>query len=237
MEKKAPNNRIRYIAIAIAITLTVAVLLLALRMYREGMFLLSRIDIQGETRIDAKEIVSLSGLTSADSVLFISKKHVTARIEANPLLIVTRVKKKYPDAILIYVKERAPVALARDGGGFIELSGDAMLTTRQVARYDYPVISGLSLTVSNGYALDPDLRAIARILSNMIETTNGFYDMISELRYGAYDVHLYLKHTHIEALLDRAFTEEKLTGIYGILLHQGENVKKIDYRFTNPVIQ
>jgi len=108
-------------------------------------FLVSFIEIQGAKRLDKKDIIDISGIKTGDNIFGIDLKAVSERLTSRPWIKSADVERKLPDAILINIQEREPVALAKVGEKLflVDKDGTCFKCLTEKEQFSAPVISGI----------------------------------------------------------------------------------------------
>jgi cell division protein FtsQ len=74
------------------------------------------VDITGVKELTKEEVLSASGLSPSNSLLFANLAEVRARLKALPLVAEATVRKLYPDRVIVSIVEREPFALWQQDG-------------------------------------------------------------------------------------------------------------------------
>ncbi len=74
------------------------------------------VDISGVKELTREEVLAASGLSPANSLLFVDLAEVRARLKALPLVAEATVRKLYPDRVIVRIVEREPFALWQQDG-------------------------------------------------------------------------------------------------------------------------
>ncbi|MBX9740684.1 MAG: FtsQ-type POTRA domain-containing protein [Beijerinckiaceae bacterium] len=105
----------------------------------------------GARELNEEELLTASGITTRDSLLFLDVAAVRARLKEMPLVRDVSVRKLYPGRLAIDVQERAPFALWQMNGQIQIISADGMaidqLTDDRFARLPFVVGEDANLRV------------------------------------------------------------------------------------------
>lgn len=99
---------------------------------------ISNVDVEGRHYIDAETLKSTIGVKPGDPLLGVDINDLHARLTALPWVKEVRVRRAFPDKIIISLDEREPIALWRDapgGPGIIDAEG-VVLTRANLASFD-----------------------------------------------------------------------------------------------------
>lgn len=87
-------------------------------------FVLREVDVVGHKRLDPKILVKLAGLTPGMNLFGVDLEKVRRRVESNPWIRRTSVRKIPPSVLRIEIEERLPVAVfGRNGGVAVDAEG------------------------------------------------------------------------------------------------------------------
>ena len=102
-KKSLSRRKKRLIALIPFLTILAAFLVL-----RFGVYAVREIRVVGNSAIDTKQVIRLSGINLGDGILFISNEQVEKRINADYRLTFRYLEKQMPNRVVIHVKEREP---------------------------------------------------------------------------------------------------------------------------------
>ncbi|MFN2369054.1 MAG: cell division protein FtsQ/DivIB, partial [Desulfurivibrionaceae bacterium] len=130
------------------------------------LFQIAAIDIEGCERIGKKEILELSGVSIQSNLIKISRSRVEELVAGHRWVEWAEVARKWPDRLLISIRERKPVAIVNldDGLYYIDKSGELFAALTGEADLDYPVISGLITAREGGGDRSSALREALQII-------------------------------------------------------------------------
>lgn len=108
-------------------------------------FFISSIEVHGEKRMTAREIISLSGIKEGDNIFAIDLKAVSEKLSRQPWIRFAEVDRSLPDSIVIHVEERHPIALARIGDMLflVDTDGTCFKSFSESEGFCAPVITGV----------------------------------------------------------------------------------------------
>lgn len=104
------------------------------------------------------------------NIVFLNKREIKETFLANSYVKEVEVVRKFPNKILVNIRERAPVALLVTSDGFIQISDDSVfLDIRQSpGGYNLPLITGIELYAIPGVGkkiISPALEEALQIIS------------------------------------------------------------------------
>jgi hypothetical protein len=149
-------------------------------------FVVSAIDVRGNTILTDEEVVALSGLSHGESLLGVGLADVEEEIGRSSRIGRARASRRLPGTIVITLDENLPAALIADGsGGFAEVT-DARVVLECVELspfVDLPFIGGTFGPVEAGAELDSEELALAlELLSLMKQVSQELWAEVSEVR-------------------------------------------------------
>jgi cell division protein FtsQ len=181
-----------------------------------------RLTVEGAPSVGYDELCSIAGLDGSEKWIRFNTASTAARLASNPLFESVTVEKKFPDRVVISVKERIPVAVSLgviDGRTVpveIDRKGVAFRIGRLPAKSTLPLITGL--TFENpvpGMRLDSRLRPLLENLADIGAKNPVLLASVSEIKidekaYGGYDLVVYPVHTPVRVRTDKALNEDAL---------------------------
>lgn len=179
---------VRYMALGIGIAAVVIVLgIVALLPATE----ITRFEIRGSTTLSAAELRSWSGMPVKAHLFSVNVAALEAGIRAHPRVSSAHVERRFPNALVVSVSERLPLAVvyARGPSGRIEahcIDGEGYVFAPANAypgSLDLPVLSGLDIRdLHYGLRLDGPFTGLLASLAELHGTEPGLLSAISELR-------------------------------------------------------
>lgn len=197
--------------------LLILILLLALTgmvLIGAEIFQINEITVLGNEKIVYNDIVNRSGIVYGDNIFKLDKELVEKRIEANPYLDVISIVRKYPDQVIITVRERQAAAIIPYLNSYfiIDKEGYILEIKSEQGVIDYPIIQGITISsfvVGKKIAVNEEyqLTALQRILNAVYELE--LQDQISEIRMENVDDIYIMLNTGIQVRIGQAIDVEK----------------------------
>jgi cell division protein FtsQ len=134
-------------------------------------FRVRRVEIEGARYASPAELVARLGTDTAASV-WRDLAPMAARVRTHPLVADARVERRLPGVLVLYVREKAPVAATAAGSGvtFYDTAGTALpITAAAIPNIDVPLVAA------------PD-RALLRALGALQVAAPALYARVSEAR-------------------------------------------------------
>jgi len=113
---------------------------------RSDIFRLTTVTVQGNRQVPSDTIIEAAGLEQGMNLLILDTDQAGRRISANPWIRSATVRRQWPSAVLIQVREYRPLAMIRQGGGadgdlfYIDRHGEIFARVRPGQDMDYPVL-------------------------------------------------------------------------------------------------
>lgn len=199
-----------------------------------------------------REVVDMIALNKDTKWINIDASKIEERLMSQALIEKAIVSKRFPDKLLVDIKERQPVAVS-----FAEISGEVIpleidkegVIFRVGWNEKVPlltIVSGLNFRAPKvGMRLSYKLTSLFNRLDVISKTNPILLSGISEIKirekkFGDYDLIMYPIHTKVKVLTNKNFTEKTLSRMMLVLdVVHGEKVAReleyIDIRGANIV--
>lgn len=203
-------------------------------------FSLKKVEVEGNRRVPVEEILRLAGLEPGLNLWRIDTKGAVARLKAHPLLETVTVKRKWPHTLIIYVREREPLALLPGPGVFWIIDGEGyiMESSNHIASNKLPLISGIQVgNIGPGTKLeDSRLKAALEVLKALPLKAREEIEEIQAL--DAENLLLYLPERIKVKFGDATSVEDKWERIEGVLKNTDQLglLEYIDVSFNGPPV-
>ncbi|MDY0262619.1 FtsQ-type POTRA domain-containing protein [Syntrophotalea acetylenica] len=107
-------------------------------------FRIENIRVENNRRIPGKQILALSDVRAGANIFELDLQRIGRRIEQNPWIAEARVRRMFPDQLVIRVEERTPKAIVRlDYLYYVDASGQIFKRLERGDGLNFPVISGI----------------------------------------------------------------------------------------------
>jgi POTRA domain-containing FtsQ-type protein len=105
-------------------------------------FAVRAVDVQGGERLDSAQVRVWLGMVEGSSIWDASPGDLEAKLESHPAIARARVRRLFPDRILVTVKEREPRAILRtDSGAFFVDRAGVVLGEAALEGGDLPILT------------------------------------------------------------------------------------------------
>lgn len=128
-----------------SVSMVVAVACFAGQMlFASDYFKIEQIRVENNRRISSEEILALADIRAGTNIFELDLERVSSRIGENPWIAGAKVRRLFPDQLVIRVDERTPRAIVRlDFLYYVDASGEIFKRLERGDRLDYPVLSGI----------------------------------------------------------------------------------------------
>jgi len=128
-------------------------------------FRVREIEVEGGRKIPKETLLSLAVIEGMPNLFSVKLKEVIKRLETHPWIEQVRVRKVFPNKILIQIEERKPVAIIQmEDLYYIDAKGEIFSPVGEGDGYNYPYLTGLSRGV-----LEKDPTEAKRLIAKALE--------------------------------------------------------------------
>jgi len=207
-------------------------------------FNVEKIIVQGFEIFEEADILRMGGVNKNQSIWEMNLKVCEERISGNPFIENVRLRRQFPDRLIIDIEEKQPVALVNNKGRLYCIDQEGLILPSKSGKlYALPLISGYfqgkieTGKFGGGYPLQQGLHLVQLI-------RNGYpvlYNEISEIKMDRNGYRLYTKTGGVPVYLGEKELLKKLKYLEAIIDHLSGQKKLrksryIDLRFRNQVI-
>jgi len=87
----------------------------AITLYNSSTFAIDEVQVEGLTELTAEEVVAAAALPEGATLIRFPRAEMEVRLLAHPWISSAHISRRFPDALVIHVEERKPVALVDTG--------------------------------------------------------------------------------------------------------------------------
>jgi cell division protein FtsQ len=87
----------------------------AVALYNSNTFAIDEVQVEGLTELTAEEVVATAALPEGATLIRFPRGEMEVRLLAHPWISSAHISRRFPDALVIHVEERKPVALVDTG--------------------------------------------------------------------------------------------------------------------------
>ena len=184
-ERRLADQRVKSRLILLGILAVVlAITVSSIALYRSSIFLITKVEVMGNTQLTADEVRTLAAVSPKATLLRFPAKEVAQRVSDSSWVRSVSVTRDFPDTMRIRVTEFAPSALVDSGGDvfwLVDSSGwviaqqpqettSTLITIRDLESFeatagDRSTSEALRNALRVWKALSPELRARTRTIS------------------------------------------------------------------------
>jgi cell division protein FtsQ len=211
----------------------------------EDRFLLSQVEVRGNTVLTEDEVVALSGVELGTSLLSIRIADVERSLSMSPRVQRAHASRVLPDRILVTLDERLPAALVAAGrNSYVEVADDgtALPAVERTPFVDLPLVTGAVGKVTPGAMVASDeLKSVLKLLREACEVSPFLWTELSEVRIApGSGLIIYTVADGAEVRVGSGALDSRgLSLLASVLLDlraKGERAESIDLRFRDQVI-
>jgi cell division protein FtsQ len=115
------------------------------RLLEDPSFRMREVEVKGCCKIPEKTVLSLAAIEGMPNLFTLSLQEIARRVEAHPWIDHVRVRKIFPDRVLIHIEERRPMAILQlDEPFYIDSKGVIFSRVGDRDEYNFPFLTGLS---------------------------------------------------------------------------------------------
>ena len=111
-----------------------------------SVFVIDKIEIEGNTIISDDDIIEQSGAAEGDNLFKVSGHKVRKALKKNCYIADADIDRKLPDTLTITITERVPVIAMKQGAGYIILDGDGYVLDEADSVMYATLVTGLDVT-------------------------------------------------------------------------------------------
>jgi cell division septal protein FtsQ len=128
-------------------------------------FRVKEVKVEGGRKITKETLLSLTVMEGMPNLFSVKLKDVVKQLESHPWVGQVRVRKVFPNKILIQIEERKPMAIIQlEELYYIDTQGEIFSPVGEKDEYNYPYLTGLTRQV-----LEKDPVEAKRLISKAME--------------------------------------------------------------------
>jgi cell division protein FtsQ len=138
---------------------------LYVRLLEDSFFQVKKVEIKGCRKIQEKTILSLARVEGMPNLFTLPLKEISGRVETHPWVDYVKVRKIFPDRVLIHIEERRPMAILQlEVPFYIDSNGVIFSRVGDRDEYNFPFLTGL-----NKEAFDQDPVVAKHLIAKALE--------------------------------------------------------------------
>jgi len=128
-------------------------------------FRVKEVKVEGGRKVTKETLLSLTVMEGMPNLFSVKLKDVVKQLESHPWVEQVRVRKVFPNKILIQIEERKPMAIVQlEELYYIDTQGEIFSPVGEKDEYNYPYLTGLTRQV-----LEKDPVEAKRLISKALE--------------------------------------------------------------------
>lgn len=121
----------------------------------DSYFRVRKVEIEGEHKISRETLLSLAVIEGMPNLFSVKLEEVAKRLESHPWIEQVRVKKIFPNRILIQIEEKKPMAIIQlEELYYIDTKGEIFSRVGERDEYNYPYLTGLTRRVLESHPVE-----------------------------------------------------------------------------------
>lgn len=151
-------------------------------------FHVDQVQVLGQQRLTAEEVVAQSNIRLGQSIFALDLVKIGRKIEENPWVRTTSVRRIFPRQVVLQVEERTPVAVINLGYlYYVDRTGDVFKVLSREDALDFPMITGLG---RQEYLQDPEaagqrLREVVALIEHLAGRSRFSLEDVAEIHLDA----------------------------------------------------
>jgi len=196
------------------ILLSFAIHQVYVQLLEDSFFRTKEVEVKGCLRIPEKTILSLARIEGMPNLFTLSLQEIARRVEVHPWIDYVRIRKVFPNRVLIHIEERKPMAILQlEEPFYIDSKGVIFSRVGDRDEYNFPFLTGLSrqmLDKDPGGSNHMVMKALEFL--RIAEQEKIFpHDGISEIRMEkTFGIQWFTQSTGVEVQMGWDHFEEKL---------------------------
>jgi cell division protein FtsQ len=205
-------------------------------------FAIERVEVAGQSRLSADEVVKASGLVPGQSLWSLDARRAVAGVEALPLVRRAEVVRALPNRVTLIVEERQPFTLVNAGGlHWVDEQGVPLGPETRAVSLDAPVISGAGAddVAAAGRMPSERVASAVALLRTLMRAQSSLLSEISEVDVSRPEGPVLYMLDGVEVHIGSDDWEGRLGRLGGVLAQlraSGQTVTSIDLRFRDQVV-
>jgi cell division septal protein FtsQ len=115
------------------------------RLLGDPYFRVREVEVEGGRKISKETLLSLTVMEGMPNLFSVKLREVVKRLESHPWIEQVRVRKVFPNKILIQIEERKPMAIIQlEELYYIDTKGEIFSPVGDRDEYNYPCLTGLT---------------------------------------------------------------------------------------------
>jgi len=205
-------------------------------------FAIERVEVAGQSRLSADEVVRASGLAPGQNLWSLDARRAVAGVEALPLVRRAEVVRAFPNHVTLFVEERQPFTLVNAGGlHWVDEQGVPLGPETRAVALDAPLVSaaGADDVAAAGRTSSERVAAGVALIRTLMRAQSSLLSEISEVDVSRPEGPVLYMLDGVEVRLGREDWDDRLGRLGGVLAQlraSGQRATSIDLRFRDQVV-
>lgn len=112
-----------------------------------SIFELKQIDVDGNSKITKSDIIKIGDIETGKNIFKYNLNDVEKKLLVNPYIKYVKVSRKFPDKLVITIKENSEYAIIKEGASYIYIgeNGLVLLEQKDIKNKNIPLVSGIEI--------------------------------------------------------------------------------------------
>lgn len=112
-----------------------------------SVFELKQIDVDGNSKITKSDIIKIGDIETGKNIFKYNLNDVEKKLLVNPYIKYVKVSRKFPDKLVITIKENSEYAIIKEGASYIYIGENGLVLSEQkdIKNKNIPLVSGIEI--------------------------------------------------------------------------------------------
>lgn len=112
-----------------------------------SVFELKEVRLNGNNKITKSDVVKIASIEEGKNIFKYNLKDIEKNLLANPYIKYAKATRKFPDKLVINIKENSEDAIIKDGKSYIYLGMDGLVLSekKEITNNNIPLVNGLEI--------------------------------------------------------------------------------------------
>lgn len=112
-----------------------------------SIFELKQIDVDGNSKITKSDIIKIGDIGTGKNIFKYNLNDVEKKLLVNPYIKYVKVSRKFPDKLVITIKENSEYAIIKEGASYIYIGENGLVLSEQkdIKNKNIPLVSGIEI--------------------------------------------------------------------------------------------
>lgn len=112
-----------------------------------SIFELKQIDVDGNSKITKSDIIKIGDIETGKNIFKYNLNDVEKKILVNPYIKYVKVSRKFPDKLVITIKENSEYAIIKEGASYIYIGENGLVLSekKDIKNKNIPLVSGIEI--------------------------------------------------------------------------------------------